>query len=165
MLTCNLLLWQVSLKTQCIVLGDCHHLSDRLRYNMKQWTKDKDLVGSNWSHIHSDSQTQLLPTTDFVVNLCRSITCSQPLPGLWCDPSCWQSPSRLGRGCNYPCCYLDHRQCWVYKWLAKEKQFEVLNQKREECFIKVICDGKEQLIDIHDVLSWGQYHAIWAWWG
>ncbi len=36
--------------------------------------------------------------------------------------------------------------------LQKEKQFEGLNEKREEHFIQVIHDGKEQLIDVHDVV-------------
>jgi Ca2+-transporting ATPase len=34
----------------------------------------------------------------------------------------------------------------------KEKQFEALNEKREERFIKVIRDGREQLIPVHDVV-------------
>ncbi len=34
----------------------------------------------------------------------------------------------------------------------KEKQFESLNEKREERFIKVVRDGREQLIHVHDVV-------------
>jgi P-type Ca2+ transporter type 2C len=34
----------------------------------------------------------------------------------------------------------------------KEKQIEGLNQKREERSVKVVCDGREQLIHIHDVV-------------
>jgi len=34
----------------------------------------------------------------------------------------------------------------------KEKQFKVLNEKREERVIKVIRDGEEQMIDIHGVV-------------
>ena len=34
----------------------------------------------------------------------------------------------------------------------KEKQFKVLNEKREERVIKVIRDGEEQMIDIHSVV-------------
>ena len=34
----------------------------------------------------------------------------------------------------------------------KEKQFEDLNQKREERSIKVVRDGREQLIDVHDIV-------------
>jgi len=34
----------------------------------------------------------------------------------------------------------------------KEKRFKVLNEKREECIIKVIHDGKEQMIDIYSVV-------------
>lgn len=34
----------------------------------------------------------------------------------------------------------------------KEKQFEGLNKKREERFVKVVRDGREQLINVHDVV-------------
>jgi Ca2+-transporting ATPase len=34
----------------------------------------------------------------------------------------------------------------------KEKQFEGLNQKREEHSVKVVCDGREQLIHVHGVV-------------
>jgi len=34
----------------------------------------------------------------------------------------------------------------------KEKQFKVLNEKREECIIKVIHDGEEQMINIYSVV-------------
>jgi P-type Ca2+ transporter type 2C len=34
----------------------------------------------------------------------------------------------------------------------KEKQFEGLNQKREERSVKVVRDGREQLINVHDVV-------------
>jgi len=37
----------------------------------------------------------------------------------------------------------------------KEKQFKVLNEKREECVIKVIRDGEEQMTDIHGVVLLG----------
>jgi Ca2+-transporting ATPase len=36
--------------------------------------------------------------------------------------------------------------------IGKKKQFEALNEKREERFIKVIRDGREQLIPVHDVV-------------
>jgi Ca2+-transporting ATPase len=39
----------------------------------------------------------------------------------------------------------------VNDW-QKEKQFMALNEKREERFVKVIRDGDERLIDIHDVV-------------
>ena len=29
---------------------------------------------------------------------------------------------------------------------------KALNEKREECVIKVICDGEEKMIDIHSVV-------------
>jgi Ca2+-transporting ATPase len=34
----------------------------------------------------------------------------------------------------------------------KEKQFEALNEKREDRFIKVLRDGREQLIHVHNVV-------------
>ena len=34
----------------------------------------------------------------------------------------------------------------------KEKQFESLNEKREERSVKVVRDGREQLINVHDVV-------------
>jgi len=34
----------------------------------------------------------------------------------------------------------------------KEKRFKVLNEKREECIIKVIRDGEEQMINIYSVV-------------
>jgi len=34
----------------------------------------------------------------------------------------------------------------------KEKQFEGLNEKREERSVKVVHDGREQLIHVHDVV-------------
>jgi len=34
----------------------------------------------------------------------------------------------------------------------KERQFKVLNEKKEERFIKVVRDGREQLIDIHSIV-------------
>jgi P-type Ca2+ transporter type 2C len=34
----------------------------------------------------------------------------------------------------------------------KEKQFKVLNEKKEERFVKVVRDGREQLIDVHSIV-------------
>jgi Ca2+-transporting ATPase len=34
----------------------------------------------------------------------------------------------------------------------KKKQFEALNKKREERSVKVVLDGREQLIDVHTVV-------------
>ena len=57
----------------------------------------------------------------------------------------------MGRGRRHHCCYPYRRQRRVPKWLAKDKQFEALNAKREDRLIKVARDGRE-LIDIHDVV-------------
>jgi Ca2+-transporting ATPase len=34
----------------------------------------------------------------------------------------------------------------------KERQFQVLNVKKEDCHVKVICDGGERQIDVHQVV-------------
>jgi P-type Ca2+ transporter type 2C len=34
----------------------------------------------------------------------------------------------------------------------KEKQFEALNEKREDHLVKVLCDGREQLVHVHNVV-------------
>ena len=39
----------------------------------------------------------------------------------------------------------------VNDW-QKEKQFEALNEKREDRFVKALRDGREQLIHVHNVL-------------
>jgi len=39
----------------------------------------------------------------------------------------------------------------LHDW-QKEKQFEDLNEKREEGLVKVVRDGREQLIDVHRVV-------------
>ena len=67
------------------------------------------------------------------------------------------NPSRLGRGRHY------HHFTIIIAVLIvvgvgslndwqREKQSEALNKEREECSVKVGCDGREQVIDVHLVV-------------
>lgn len=96
---------------------------------------------------------------------CCSIIGAGPVPGSRHHASCWTTTRRLGRGrrdhCrnsyrrrSSPCffCFLSSPQSQVIvgslnDW-QKERQFEALNQKKDERSVKVVRDGREHLIDI-----------------
>lgn len=100
-----------------------------------------------------------------IIHICCSIIGAGPVPGFWYDASCWPTTCRLGRGCrdhhrnpdrrrSSPCfvCLPSSPQSQVVvgslnDW-QKERQFETLNQKKEERTVKVIRNGREHLIDI-----------------
>jgi Ca2+-transporting ATPase len=100
-----------------------------------------------------------------IIHSCCSIIGARPVPGFRDDASCWPAACRLGRGCCHHDCNSYCRRSFpgfvclpsspksqvivgsLNDW-QKERQFEVLNQKKDERSVKVIRNGEEHLIDI-----------------
>ena len=102
---------------------------------------------------------------------CRSGPCSRPFPGFWTRSPCRSTQSGLGgRNCHHGCSIycrtsfipsLKHKEITpilqvvvgsLNDW-QKERQFQVLNEKKEERGVKVIRDGMERVVDIKVLFS------------
>ena len=84
--------------------------------------------------------------------MCRSIARPRPLPGLGHGSPSRRTSGRLGRGRHIIVAVLIVVGVGSINDWQKEKQFEALNEKREDRFVKVLRDGREQLIYVHNVV-------------
>ena len=114
--------------------------------------KDKVLVSSdNLSPIPALK----LDVLQILLSICALYRSHLASFRIWLDSPQRAAPGRFGGGHYYHHCCLYHH--WrrgvgsLNDW-QKGKQFEALNEKREERSVKVVRDGREHLIDVHTVV-------------
>jgi len=109
--------------------------------------KDKVLVSSEQSPIYSGAQTDVL---QILLSICAIISLAL---GLFQDFGTTrpegQTPVDWVEGVTIIVAVFIVVGVGSLNDWQKEKQFEALNEKREERSVKVVRDGREQLIDIH----------------
>ena len=112
--------------------------------------KDKVLVSSEQSPIYSGAQTDVL---QILLSICAIISLAL---GLFQDFGTTrpegQTPVDWVEGVTIIVAVFIVVGVGSLNDWQKEKQFEALNEKREERSVKVVRDGREQLIDIHTVV-------------